>query len=180
MSGLAVARRYAKALAQIGEQHGKLMEFKQALDAIDAMVRANPDLERLVSYPLIAPTLRAATFDAILKQVGSDETIRKFFQVVAQAARLSLIHDIAAAFSELVDAATGVVEAQVSSAHPLPESQSQRLAATIGARTGKTVRIRWRQEPTLLGGLRVQLGSMVYDASLQGRLRLLKTQLLSA
>lgn len=180
MSGLAVARRYAKALAQIGEQQGKLMEFKQALDAIDAVVRANPDLERLVSYPLIAPSLRTSTFDAILKQIGTDETIRKFFQVVTQAARLSLIHDIVGAFSELVDVATGVVEAQVSSAQPLLEGQSQRLAATIGARTGKTVRIRWRQEPTLLGGLRVQLGSTVYDASLQGRLRLLKTQLLSA
>lgn len=180
MSARSVARRYAKALAEIGESRGTLTAFQQELDAIDALVRSNADLQRLVSFPLIAPSRRAAAFDAILESAGAGEVLRKFFTVVAQAARLSLLHDIVAAFHDLVDEKMGVVEARIESAQALTEEQAGHLSALLASRTGKTIRIRWRQNPSLLGGLKAQLGSTVYDATLQGRLRLLKTQLLSA
>ncbi len=180
MSARSVAWRYAKALAEIGESHGTLQAFLQELDALDALVRANPDLQRLVSYSLIAPSKRAAAFDAVLEKAGASATLRKFFTVVAQAARLALLADIIAAFHDLVDQKMGVVEASITSAQPLTGPQSQQLTTSLASRTGKTIRLRWHQDPALLGGLRVQLGSTVYDASLQGRLRLLKAQLLSA
>ena len=47
-------------------------------------------------------------------------------------------------------------------------------------RTGKTIRLAWHQDTSLLGGVKVQVGSTVLDASLQGQLRQLKAQLLSA
>jgi F-type H+-transporting ATPase subunit delta len=179
VSNLAIARRYAKALAQIAEKQGKLEEFQKELAAIDELVRGNVDLRRLVAFPLIAPAKRAEAFDAILQKAGATETIRKFFEVVARAARLSLLHDIVTAFNELVDRAMGVVEAQVTTPQSLTDAQSLSLTSSLGARTGKIVRIRRRQDPSLLGGLCVQVGSTVYDASLQGQLRLLKIRLLS-
>lgn len=180
MSARSVARRYAKALAEIGETQGTLQDLLKELDAIDTLVSGNPDLQRLVSFPLIAPAKRAAAFDAVLERAGASGLLRKFFTVVAQAARLSLLRDIVASFHDLVDERMGVAEAHITSAQALTDAQSVRLAASLSARTGKTIRIRWRQDSALLGGLRVQLGSTVYDASLQGRLRLLKQQLLSA
>lgn len=180
MSARAVARRYAKALAEIGESHGTLQDLLRELDAVDALVDANPDLQRLVSFPLITPSKRAAAFDAILEKAGASAMLRKFFTVVAHAARLSLLHDIVVTFRDLVDEKMGVVEARITSAQALTPLQSQQLTTSLAARTGKSIRINWQQDPALLGGLRVQLGSMVYDASLQGRLRLLKMQLLSA
>ncbi len=180
MSARSIARRYAKALADIGESRGTLQELLKELDTIDTLVDSNEDLQRLVSFPLIAPSKRAEAFDAILEQAGASEMLRRFFQVVAQAARLSVLHDIVAAFRELVDERMGVVEASVTSAQALTEAQSRHLSASLASRTGKTIRIKWRQDPALLGGLKVQMGSTVYDASLQGRLRLLKAQLLSA
>ena len=79
-----------------------------------------------------------------------------------------------------MDERAGIVEAKVASAQPLSEAQTTALIASLAARTGKTIRLSWHQEPALLGGLKVQVGSTVLDASLQGQLRQLKTQLLSA
>jgi F-type H+-transporting ATPase subunit delta len=80
----------------------------------------------------------------------------------------------------LVDERAGVVEARVSTAQPLSDAQSRALQASLSARTGKSIRLVAAQDPALLGGVKVQVGSTVFDASLQGRLRLLKLQLLSA
>jgi F-type H+-transporting ATPase subunit delta len=180
VSARSVARRYAKALAEIGESHGTLLDLLQELDAVDTLVRSHPDLQRLVSFPLIGPSKRTAAFDAILEKAGASAMLRKFFTVVAQAARLSLLHDIVATFHDLVDEKMGVVEARITSAQAISIPQSERLTTSLASRTGKTIRIKWHLDPALLGGLKVQLGSTVYDASLQGRLRLLKAQLLSA
>jgi len=180
VSGRLVAHRYAKALLEIGVQEGSLEGFQRELASLDALVRGNADLQRLVTYPLLAPSKREEAFDGVLALAGTHATLRKFFRVVTRSARLSLIHQIIEAFNALVDRHMGIIEAKVSCAQPLSDTQVSALSATLGRRTGKTVRMQWTQDPALLGGLKVQLGSTVYDASLQGQLRQLKTQLLSA
>ena len=79
-----------------------------------------------------------------------------------------------------MDERAGIVEAKVASAQPLTDAQAKALIASLGSRTGKTIRLSWHQDATLLGGVKVQVGSTVLDASLQGQLHQLKTQLLSA
>lgn len=175
-----VAQRYAKALVEIGVKAGTLESLQTELRSLDALVRANPDLHRLTAYPLLAPAKRAEAFDQVLATAGASDLLRKFFKVVTMAARLSLIHQIVEAFDTLVDRHNGVVLAKVTTAAPLNTAQTAALTETLSRRTGKTIRMRCQQDPALLGGLKVQLGSTIYDASLQGRLRLLKAQLLSA
>lgn len=180
MSNRLIARRYAKALAELAQKDGNLVKYQEELAEISSLVRANPDLTRLAFYPLLAPSLKAAALDSVLERGKISPVVRRFFTVVAQSARLSLVHDIASCYSELVDEATGVVEARVLSSQPLTGNQTTALSASLAKRTGKTIRLRWQPDPAILGGVKVQVGSTVYDASLQGQLRLLKAKLLSA
>jgi len=175
-----VARRYAKALAGLAEDQGSLVQVQKELAGLAALVRGNPDLHRLAFYPLLAPSQKARALDAVLEAGGYSALLRRFFGVVAGAARLDLIYELAAAFDELVDERLGGVEATIETAQPLSQSQGDALAAALGRRTGKTVKLKWRQDPSMLGGVRAQVGSTVYDASLKGQLRLLQARLLSA
>jgi F-type H+-transporting ATPase subunit delta len=180
VSSRLTARRYAKALLQIGDQQGNVPQLQQELDTIAAAVAANVDLMRLVASPLVLPRKKAEVFETILAAAKVSETLRHFFRVVAEAGRLNLLPDLRRTFADLVDERAGIVEAKVVSAQPLTEIQSKALVVSLAARTGKTIRLSWSQDAALLGGLKVQVGSTVLDASLQGQLRQLKTQLLSA
>jgi F-type H+-transporting ATPase subunit delta len=175
-----IARRYAKALAGIAQDQDNLQQTQAELAAVAALVRGNADLERLCFYPLLAPAQKAKALDAVLAAAGIGATVRRFFGVVASAARLELIFELSTAFDELVDQRMGVVEASVQSAQPLSPAQSEALVSALARRTGKTVKLRWRQDPSLLGGVKAQVGSTVYDASILGQLRQLKQRLLSA
>jgi F-type H+-transporting ATPase subunit delta len=180
VSNRLAARRYAKALVEIGEAQGNLMLLQHELGEVTALVKQSPDLGRLVMSPLVVPKRKAVVIEMVLRQAGVSVTLCNFFKVVAENARLNLIHEIEAAFRELVDQRAGVVEAKVASAQPLSEAQAKALQAALTQRTGKSIRLVASQDPALLGGVKVQVGSTVFDASLQGRLRLLKQQLLSA
>ena len=180
MSSRLTARRYAKALLQIGDAQGNVPQLKAELDAVAETVATNADLTRLVASPLVLPRKKAEVFESILATAKVSESIRHFFRVVAQAGRLNLLPDLKRTFADLVDERAGIVEAKVVSAQPLSEDQSKALVASLAARTGKTIRLSWSQDASLLGGLKVQVGSTVLDASLLGQLRQLKNQLLSA
>lgn len=180
MSGSLIARRYAKALVEIGDLHGDLVVLQHELAEVAALVRGNADLQRLVANPLVLPTQKAYVFDAVLRQAGISMTLGNFFKVVTEGGRLGLLYEIERAFNAQVDAKAGVVEATVHSATPLSDAQAKQLSATLGRRTGKSIRLIQKHDPALIGGLKVQVGSMVYDASFQGQLHQLKTQLLSA
>jgi len=180
VSNRLTARRYAKALLQIGDQQGNVPQLQEELDTVAAAVAANADLARLVASPLVLPTKKAEVFEAILASAKVSPTLRHFFRVVAEAGRLNLLADIHRTFADQVDERAGIVEAKVASAQPLSEVQTRALVASLTARTGKTIRLTWHQDPALLGGVKVQVGSTVLDASLQGQLRQLKAQLLSA
>ena len=179
MSSRLTARRYAKALLQIGDQQGNVAQLQQELDAVAATVGANADLSRLVASPLVLPVKKAEVFEAILASAKVSPTLRHFFRVVAEAGRLNLLPDLRRSFADLVDERDGILEARVSTAQPLTDAQTKALLASLSARMGKTIRLSWSQDPSLLGGLKVQVGSTVLDASIQGQLRQLKTQLLS-
>lgn len=180
MSQRLTARRYAKALLEIGDRQGNVPQLQQELETVAATVAAHADLERLVVSPLVLPRKKAEVFESILATAKVSETLRHFFRVVAEAGRLNLLPELRRTFAELVDERAGIVEARVASARPLTEPQSRALVAALAQRTGKTVRLSWQQDAALLGGLKVQVGSTILDASLQGQLRQLKTQLLSA
>ncbi len=180
MSSRLTARRYAKALLQIGDKQGNVPQLKDELEAVAATVAGNADLSRLVASPLVMPNKKAEVFEAILASAKVSVTLRHFFKVVAEAGRLNLLPELRRTFADLVDERDGIVEAKVASAQPLTEDQSKALVVSLATRTGKTIRLTWSQDTTLLGGIKVQVGSTVLDASLQGQLRQLKAHLLSA
>jgi F-type H+-transporting ATPase subunit delta len=180
VSSRLIARRYAKALLEIGTKGGNVPQLQKELDDVASYVNGMADLARLVHSPLVLPSKKANVFDAILAQAKISQTMRNFFKVVAESGRLNLLDAIRESFSALVDERAGVVEAHVASAQALTDAQQQALIQSLSKRTGKTIRLKLRQDASLLGGLKVQVGSTILDASLQGQLRLLKTQLLSA
>ncbi len=179
MSNRLIAKRYAKALVEIGDMHGDLVVLQHELSEVAELVRGNADLQRLVANPLVLPTQKAYVFDAVLRQAGISMTLGNFFKVVTEGGRLNLIYDIEQAFNALVDEKAGVVEATAVSATPLSIAQAAAIQSTLGKKIGKSIRLIQEVDPGLLGGLKVQVGSTVYDASIQGQLHQLKTQLLS-
>ena len=133
MSKRLVALRYAKALAAIADDANRLVEIQKELAGISALVRGNPDLERLAFNPLLAPSQKAQALDAILEAAGTTPTVRSFYGVVASAARLDLVYDLSSAFDELVDERMGIVEASVQTAQPLSAPQTAALQQALAA-----------------------------------------------
>jgi F-type H+-transporting ATPase subunit delta len=77
----------------------------------------------------------------------------------------------------LADERLGWVRVDVTSAKPLNDSQRARIEGEISQLAGKKAKLRFSQDPALLGGVVARVGSTVYDGSVRGQLDRLRTRL---
>jgi F-type H+-transporting ATPase subunit delta len=78
------------------------------------------------------------------------------------------------AFERIAAEDRGAVSAEVTTAMPLTAAQATALAASLRLALGKDPEIETKVDPAILGGLKVRVGSRLYDASLKSRLDSLK------
>lgn len=165
-----VAGRYAAALFDLAIEQNKVPEVEQDLAKFQQLYDLSPDFQRLVRSPVIAAEDQVRALQSVLDTVGVGGLTRNFFGLVARNRRLFATPDMARAFLALAAKARGEVTAQVASAHPLTDAQSEALKAALKQAVGKEVKLAAKVDPSLIGGLIVKLGSRMVDSSLRTKL----------
>ncbi len=175
MIGDVVAQRYAQALFAVGKEQGmaQLESYGQTLAALSALIGQSPDLERLLSAPVISVAEKQTVLDRILSALQADITINHFCRLLAEKERLGLFRNIATAFGRQLDTAAGVVRGTLVTAVALDEQRHNVLAAELGKKMGATLALQYEVDPSILGGLVLRLGDTLMDASLKAQLAVL-------
>lgn len=168
VSGL--SGRYALALFELAEEAGKIDAISDELDGLARLVEENADLARLVRSPAIGRSEAKAALAALGGKLGLSELVMGFLGVLATHRRLPALARIVADFRRLRAAHRGEVVARVVSAAPLDEAPRAALSDRLKEFSGREVTLDCSVDPSLLGGLVVQLGSQMIDGSVATRL----------
>jgi F-type H+-transporting ATPase subunit delta len=169
-----VGDRYAQALFELAKDGQETAVVEADLKSLKAMRASSEDLRALIGSPRFDAETKAAGLAAIAEAAGFAATTRKFLGLVAANRRANAIPGMIAAFERLAAADRGAVSAQVTTAMPLTDAQAKALASALRMALGKDPEIETRVDPAILGGLKVRVGSRLFDASLKSRLDSLK------
>ena len=169
-----MAGRYAIALFELALESNAVEQVQSDLNAFDALVAANPDLARLVRSPVFSGEEQAKALAAILERAGITGIAANFLRVVAQNRRLFAAREMIRGFNALVAKHKGEVAAQVTVAQELNDARLTEIREALKAVTGKDVKVHVDVDPSIIGGLKVKLGSRMVDASLRTKLNSIK------
>jgi F-type H+-transporting ATPase subunit delta len=169
-----VGARYAQALFDLAVETGGLPQVEADLKALEAMRAESADLRALLSSPKFSAEDKASGLAALGEKAAFGATTRKFLGLLAANRRTSALGGIVKAFHALAAARRGTVSAQVVTAVALTDTQSAALASALRAALGKDPQIETCVDPAILGGVKVRVGSRLYDASLKSKLDSLK------
>jgi F-type H+-transporting ATPase subunit delta len=112
---------------------------------------------------------------AVLEALGANALTTKFVLTLAKKRRLFALPEIIRSFQDKLASQRGEVNAQVTSAYALSESQLETLRSVLKSSLGRDPRIETRVDPSLLGGLIVMVGSRMIDSSLRTKLHGIRT-----
>jgi F-type H+-transporting ATPase subunit delta len=169
-----VGARYAQALFDLAVERRLLDAVEIDLDTLAAIVRESQDLRRLIASPRFTAEDKAKGFAAVAARAQLGELTTKFLGLLAANRRASALLQIIVAFKRLAAARRGLVAAQVVTAVALTDAQTAALASALRQALGKEPQIEARVDPAILGGIKVRVGSRLYDASLKSKLDSLK------
>ena len=169
-----MAGRYAIALFELARDTNALDAVQADLASFDGLLAESPDLARLVRSPVFSGEEQAKALGAILDKAGIKGVAANFLRVVAENRRLFAVRDMIRDFTKLLAAHKGEVSAQVTVAQPLNDARLNEVREALRAVTGKDVKVDVDVDPSIIGGLKVKLGSRMVDASLRTKLNSIK------
>jgi F-type H+-transporting ATPase subunit delta len=165
-----MAGRYATALLELSLEEKKLDAVAADLERFRAMLDESEDLVRLVRSPVFGADEQEKALTAVLDKAKIGGLAAKFLKIVAQKRRLFAVREMISAFRAFVARHKGEVDAEVTVAEPLKEAHLESLTQAIAASAGKNVKLDVKVDPSIIGGMKVKLGSRMFDASLKTKL----------
>jgi F-type H+-transporting ATPase subunit delta len=173
-----IAERYVKALFDVSETARDRVE--KDFSVLQSMLAESKEFRSLLVNPLLSRAEQVIAVEAVLKKISVDKITHRFVVLLAKQKRLSLLPDIIALYQDWVTAARGEMKAEVISAVSLKNSDIAALSAKLGEAYGKKILLETREDPSLLGGIIIKIGSVQLDSSLSGKLTRLTHKLKAA
>jgi F-type H+-transporting ATPase subunit delta len=173
--------RYAHAFAAVAaSSHLDAAAAQQQLNDFSATLAGSRELREVLMNPSIPTDQKLRVLDAIAGRIGMFPQVRNFLAVIMDHQRLAELNEILAEYHLVVDEQSNLTEAEITSAHPLNDQDRAELEAEVAKLAGGRVRTTYHQDPTLLGGAVVRIGSTVYDGSIRAQFEQLKQKLVNA
>ncbi|MCD4749059.1 MAG: ATP synthase F1 subunit delta [Thermoanaerobaculales bacterium] len=165
------AAPYAKALFDTAADARTAEEMVRPVEQVAEVVVSVPELLRVMVTPLVSQEAKTSILDAVLDALGTEHVVRRFIHVVQRHYRLEHMEKIAKTYRDVVDRALGRVHARVETPGPLSEAARATLLDAMKKVVAAEVVADFVERPELLAGFRVQVGSRVFDGSLDGQLQ---------
>lgn len=165
-----MAGRYATALFELALEENSLDTMKDDLDRFTALLDGSEDLVRLVRSPVFGAEEQERALAAVLDKAKIGGLAAKFLLLVAQKRRLFAVRQMIRAFRLLLSRHKGEARAEVVVAERLSDKRLEELKSAVAGVAGKNVSLDVVVDPSILGGLKVKLGSRMVDASLKTKL----------
>ena len=169
-----VGGRYAQALFDLASDEQQVAAVEADLKSLKTALADSHDLRVLVASPAFSAEDKGKGLVAIAVKAKFNMTTIKFLGLLSTNGRASLLPSVIASYEALSAKARGAVSAQVTTAVALSPAQSKGVAAALRQALGKDPEIETRIDPAILGGIKVQVGSRLFDASLKSKLDSLK------
>jgi F-type H+-transporting ATPase subunit delta len=175
---MAVAQRmYAQAMYEAASEGGRVDVARAQLAELAAALEGSPELEAFLSNPQLDPGSKADVLDEI--STGAEPLVRNFLRLVASKGRAGELRAIAEAFDAIVDEAEGRIAVELTTAVELSDEDAAAIVARIESSSGRSVEATRSVDPSLIGGIVLQAGSLRVDASVRGRLERLRRDLVT-
>ena len=173
-----IASVYGRSLFEVGKDNDKLDVLKEQLDQFADELDGNRELQVYFFSPYFSSAEKKEGIDKVLE--NGDEHFVRFLELLAERHRLPAIFRIRREFDRLWAEENKQLPVTITSAVELDEDTVKDLGKQIEDQTGQQIDLTANVDPDLIGGLRMQVGNMVYDASIRGRLEKLRREVARA
>jgi F-type H+-transporting ATPase subunit delta len=172
-----LAKRYAEALYDAVEPEGLAGKVERDLALLEDMLKSVPELGATLKVPVITAATKHAVIDRVLKDRASVPVV-SLLKLLVDKRREAIIPFVCDEYKELARERRREVDATVTSAIELTESEKAAIVEKLSKRSGMTIVPYWLVDRTVLAGVKVQIKDKVIDGTAASLLATWKERLM--
>jgi F-type H+-transporting ATPase subunit delta len=172
-----IAKKYAKALLGIGLNDGNYEALGQDLDKMADLLRESRDLRVVLRSPAFPKSARKTIARKVGERLGLATTTVNFIGLLIHRRRMDHFFMITKTYRDLCDEVAGRTRATLVAPMDLPFSLVREVKSLTESLTGKEVILSLEKDPSLIGGVLMKIGNVVYDGSLRSQIAKLRDTL---
>ena len=165
-----VGKRYASSLFEVGLEFKNIDEFQKQLKFIKDTLLSEEKLLEILEHPRISEGEKKKLVESIFGKNVSEEVLN-FLYIIIDKRRESSIIDIVKEYNTLFKEYNNILEIEAVTAVEMKESAKDRLQTVLESRFEKTVHLSNLVDPSIIGGVLLNMDEQVIDSSIRGQLK---------
>ena len=171
---------YSQALYELGNESGSLNEIEDQANNILKLILENTELKNFIKNPTNKIEEQSAAFNLISDKFNFNNLLRNFLNFIIAKRRLFFIQKIMEDFLDTCSKNRGEITAKFSSSKELNDKEILKIKDELASNFGANIKLNYKYDPSLIGGLILKVGSTMIDTSIKSKLKQLETNMVEA
>ena len=171
------SRSYAIALYELSKENSELDSVENGMKSLDELINQSPDFKEMILSPTISKEDKRNVIFAIADMNNFSKIFKKFLGYITKKNRLFFLENIIKSFLNIVSQDKGELKAKLVSSKELSAEEQKKIKDDFSKDLKSPIVIDYNYDPRLIGGLVIQVGSIMVDTSIKTKLKQLETKM---
>ena len=171
---------YSQALFELANENNSIKEIEEQVIAILKLISESQDFNFLIKDPTNKQEDQLNVVNIISEKFKFNDLLKKFLNFIILKRRIFFTEKILKDFIEICSIQRGEITAKLISAKELNSSEIEKLKDDLIKYFNSNIKLNYKYDPSLIGGLIIQVGSIMVDTSIKSKLKQLETKMLEA
>ena len=169
---------YSLALYELAKENNSLDLVEQQVNSIIKLIKQSEDFNILIKDPTNKQREKLNAMKTISEKFNFNEIFKKFLNFLIFKRRFNNIERILKDFLDICSNKRGEIRAKLTAAKELSNNDIEKIKNELAKNFGSNIKINYRHDPSLIGGLIVQIGSIMVDTSIKNKLQNIENKMI--
>jgi len=174
------ASRYSLALYELAHESNLLTQIEENSTALLNLISKNKDFNNIIKDPTLNRNALTKIVNLISENFKLENLFKNFLGFLIQKRRFFYVEKILKSFNEICSEKRGELKAEINSAKELTQNEINKITEELSSNFKSKIKLNYNHEPSLIGGLVVQVGSTMIDTSIKKKLQQKETKMIEA
>ena len=165
------SERYSRALFEISKETAELGKVENDIKNFQLLIDSSIELKNFLKDPTQAISQQNKAINLLANHLSFSKNLKNFFLLLIEKRRIFFANKIFESFLKLCSKKRGEVKASLISSKELSQQELDSISKELSESMGSTLKLEYKLDKELIGGLKLQLGSFMIDTSIKSKLK---------
>ena len=165
------SERYARALYEVSKESSDLEKIEADVKNFQSLFESNPEIKNFIQNPTHVIETQSKVLNILSEKLDFTKNLKNFFLLLIKKRRMFFVKKITDSFLKLCSKNRGEIKASLISSKELSSNELEDISKELSSSMGSTIKFDYKFDQSLIGGLKLQLGSFMIDTSIKNKLK---------